>query len=177
LPSVQEWHSAKHVVPSVRRGTLDKVYFENPKYILCRVLVSRHLTKKSLPSVRSRILDKVYFLIKKYLCRLPDRGHSPKKMNLTYSRGRDPFISFTAATHRRRSPRVPPLLPPSLPRPTPPPPARPNLRPHHRPHATRTRRTTAGAHARPQPRPPPRCLVSSPTPRRSPLSRFELSMI
>jgi hypothetical protein len=47
------------------------------------VPVRRHSANTSLPSARFGALGKVNILIFKNLCRVPHRGHSAKKLNLT----------------------------------------------------------------------------------------------
>jgi hypothetical protein len=137
--------------------------FQKPRGRLCRVLVSWHSAKTFLPSAGSRAFGKVYFLIKKNLCRVPDRGHSTKTLNLTdraalsfsfsfHSHSHSPAAAVSASLANRHRLPVPSPLPAATP-------ASPAISP-----ATSTvAPTTAAASPRPRPRPPP----SRPPPRPS----------
>jgi hypothetical protein len=100
--------------------------FQKPRGRLCRVLVSWHSAKTFLPSAGSRAFGKVYFLIKKNLCRVPDRGHSTKTLNLTdraalsfsfsfHSHSHSPAAAVSASLANRHRLPVPSPLPAATP--------------------------------------------------------------
>jgi hypothetical protein len=67
----------------------------------------RHLAKESLPSVPDLALGKAYFKNKKNLCRVPDHGHSAKRVYIALV---FPSFSLTlsqSCCRRRRSPPRP----------------------------------------------------------------------
>jgi hypothetical protein len=134
------------------------------------------LAKKTLPSAGSRTLGKVYFKIKKNLCRVPDHGHSAKRVYLPIV---SPFFLTLSLTHSHRAAAPSPSAPLAVQS------RRCRAPPSMRPAAARAPRRARAprlAHAprpstRPSPRPCPpphlparRLPHSSPPPRPRPLA-------
>jgi hypothetical protein len=112
---------------------------------LCRVSARRHSAKAPLPSVPDLALGKAYLKIKKNLCRVPDHGHSAKRVYIALvSSSFSLTLSLThraaATVNRRRDPAAA-----TPPRPRPPTARPPTPRAHTRPRPRR--RAHAHAHA------------------------------
>jgi hypothetical protein len=115
----------------------------------------RHSAKEPLPSVPDLALGKAYFKNKKNLCRVPDHGHSAKRVYIALV---IPSFSLTLSlshTSRRRRRRHAAATPP---------PRRDTAAPAPVPaHAARARPAHALA-ARPRRTPCPRCVLAMPPP-------------
>jgi hypothetical protein len=93
-------HSAKRSLPSACQWALDNVYFRNIEAIFAECL-SVGTRQRGLAECRIQGTRQSIFLNLKKFCRVPDRGHSTKRLNLTCTCPR-------SASHLAHSPLSPP---------------------------------------------------------------------